>query len=299
MSGIGGAASLWERHRAARESLSACALCPRSCRADRLAGERGYCRAGAMGKVAAISLHHGEEPPISGSGGSGTVFYSDCTMDCFFCQNFPISKLGVGREMTVGELGDAMVGLQRKGAHNVNFVTPTHHVAHLIGAVAHARDNGFGLPVVYNTNGYDSAAALALLEGVVDVYLPDIKYRSEGMAEEMSGTPGYVGHNEAAVREMFRQAGPLETGPDGIARRGVLIRHLVLPGRVGETEAVLSFIREAFGPEAPLSLMGQYFPARDAHARPGFDRRLSESEYEQAVSFAERLGLTNVFIQEL
>lgn len=290
---------LWERHRAARQSLAACDLCPRACGVDRLSGRAGFCGVGGADKVAAVSIHHGEEPPISGTGGSGTVFYGGCNMECFFCQNFPISRLGVGREMTVGELGDGMIGLQRKGAHNVNFVTPTPHVAHLIGAVAHARDNGFTLPVVYNTNGYDSQKALALLEGVVDIYLPDVKYRSEGIAVEASSTPGYAGHNESAVREMIRQVGTLETGEDGIARRGVLIRHLVLPGRVEETEAVLGFIREAFGPDMPLSLMGQYFPAWKAHERAGFDRRLTEEEYERAVAYAERLEMTNVFIQEL
>ncbi len=293
------AAELRERFRVAHESLAACILCPRACGANRLEGRFGFCRAGVSARVAAVSIHHGEEPPISGTGGSGTIFYSNCNMDCFFCQNFPISKLGVGREMTSAELGDRLIGLEKKGAHNVNFVTPTPNVPHLIGALAHARDNGFTLPVVYNTNGYDSPEGLAFLDGVVDIYLPDIKYRSAGLAEAASGTADYAGHNEVAVREMIRQVGMLETGDDGVARCGVLIRHLVLPGQVEETEAVLSFIREAFGPEMPLSLMGQYFPAWKAHDKPGFDRKLTEEEYERAVNAAERLGLNNVFIQEL
>ncbi|HEY3490699.1 MAG TPA: radical SAM protein [Candidatus Deferrimicrobiaceae bacterium] len=293
------AMELWERHRRARLSYSACDLCPRECGVDRTQGAEGFCRQGALAKVAAVSIHHGEEPPISGRGGSGTVFYSGCNMGCLFCQNFPISQLGAGRETTVGELGDRLLGLQRKGAHNVNFVTPTPHVPHLIGAVAHARDNGFGLPVVYNTNGYDSLRGLALLDGVVDIYLPDVKYRSEALAAEASGTGDYAVHNEAAVREMVRQVGMLETGPEGIATRGVLIRHLVLPGRIEETESVLAFIREAFGPDMPLSLMGQYFPAWKAHERAGYNRKLTEAEYEQAVGFAERLEMINVFIQEL
>lgn len=293
------AKELWARHRAARESLAACDLCPRACGIDRLAGGAGYCGAGSLARVAAVSVHCGEEPPISGSRGSGTVFYGGCNMECLFCQNFPISKLGGGRQMTVGELGDGMIGLQRKGAHNVNFVTPTPHIAHLIGALAHARDNGFELPVVYNTNGYESARGLSLLDGVVDIYLPDIKYRSGELAAAVSATPDYPGHNEAAVREMIRQVGMLETGEDGIARRGVLIRHLVLPGHVDETERVLAFIRDAFGPGMPLSLMGQYFPAWKAHDRAGFDRKLTTEEYERAIDFADGLGLNNVFIQEL
>jgi putative pyruvate formate lyase activating enzyme len=293
------AAALRERHREALRALASCELCPRRCRVNRLEGETGYCKAGACAKVASVSVHPGEEPPISGTGGSGTVFYGGCNLACFFCQNFPISHLGVGREMAEGELGEGIAGLRRKGVHNVNFVTPTPHVPHLVGSLAHARERGFDRPVVYNTNGYDSLSGLLLLEGVVDIYLPDVKYRSAAMSREISDAADYPERNEAAVREMLRQVGPLEVGEDGVATRGVLIRHLVLPGRAAETEAVLSFVRDAFGPGMPLSLMGQYFPAWRAHERAGFDRRLTEEEYERAVDFADRLGLDQVFIQEL
>jgi len=280
-------------------ALASCRLCPRNCGSDRLAGERGFCGAGTLAKVAAVSLHHGEEPPISGTGGSGTVFLSHCNMTCLFCQNYPISQMGNGREMEVDTLAGELLRLQRKGAHNVNFVTPTPHVPQIVDAVRRARERGFAIPVVYNTNGYDSLEALALLDGVVDIYLPDAKYRSPRLAAGISGTPDYVAHNDVAIAEMVRQTGFLAVGADGIATRGVLVRHLVLPGRVAETERVLAHLAGAFGPDLPLSLMGQYFPAFHAGSTPGFRRKLGIREYERAVAAAERLAFRNVFIQEL
>ncbi len=293
------AGALRARAAAAREALRGCRLCPRRCGADRLAGETGFCGAGATARVAAVSVHDGEEPPISGTRGSGTVFFSHCNLECLFCQNYPISQMGVGRTMTADELAGRLLWLQARRVHNVNFVTPTPHVPQVIGALAAARGSGFSLPVVYNTNGYESPQALALLEGVVDIYLPDVKYRSAGLAAEASGAADYPAHNALALAEMVRQVGPLATDADGIATRGVLIRHLVLPGRRAETEAVLAFVRERFGPEMPLSLMGQYFPAHRAPSTAGYERKLSTEEYERAVDAAEALGLTNVFIQEI
>jgi putative pyruvate formate lyase activating enzyme len=281
------------------KALSSCRLCPRACGANRLAGEVGFCRAGLLARVAAVSVHHGEEPPISGTRGSGTVFFAHCNMTCLFCQNYPISQLGNGREMDTETLAGELLRLQGKGAHNVNFVTPTPHVPQLVDAVRAARKDGFSIPVVYNTNGYDSLAALALLDGVVDIYLPDAKYRSAVLSEAISGAADYPEANDAALREMVRQTGFLSTGEDGIATRGVLVRHLVLPGKVKETEKVLAHLVERFGPDLPLSLMGQYFPAYRAMETPGFERKLSEEEYERAIGAAEELGMTNVFIQEI
>ncbi|MCL5884551.1 MAG: radical SAM protein [Deltaproteobacteria bacterium] len=290
---------LEERARAARDMLASCALCPRACGANRLAGGRGFCRAGAAVRVAAVSLHFGEEPPISGTRGSGTVFTSRCNLRCLFCQNYPISQLDAGRDMTPEELGERLLWLADKGAHNVNFVTPTPHVPQIIEALLFARTRGLAIPVVYNTNGYDSLETLALLDGIVDIYLPDRKYRTQALAREASDAPDYPLHNARAVAEMVRQVGPLETDEDGIARRGVLIRHLVLPGRVGETAAVLAHIRREFGADMPVSLMGQYFPAYEAPARPGYDRKLTAREYDRAIAAAVDLGLTNVAIQEI
>lgn len=290
---------LRERYAEARDALRDCRLCARRCGVDRLAGENGFCGAGERARVAAVSIHDGEEPPISGTRGSGTVFFSHCNLACLFCQNYPISRMGAGREVTPEELGDRLLWIEAKGAHNVNFVTPTPHVPQMIGAVLAARARGFSLPVVYNTSGYESPEAVALLDGVADIYLPDVKYRSETLAREASAAPGYPAHNAQAVEDMVRQAGPLAVGADGIGTRGVLIRHLVLPGRIEETEAVLSFVRERFGAEMPLALMGQYFPAYRAPATRGYDRKLFPGEYERAVAAAVRLGMTNVFIQEM
>jgi putative pyruvate formate lyase activating enzyme len=290
---------LRERRDQAMETLRSCRLCPRECAANRLGGELGFCGANGGATVAAVSLHHGEEPPVSGTRGSGTVFFTHCNMSCVFCQNYPISQMGVGERMTAGELGDRLLRLEEKGAHNVNFVTPTPHVPQLIGGLLDAREKGFSLPVLYNTNGYDSMETLSLVDGIVDIYLPDMKYRTEELSVLASGTPGYPVHNARAVAEMLRQVGPLDTGDDGIARRGVLIRHLVLPQKVEETERVLSFIREEYGRGIPLSLMGQYFPAHRAVGAPGFSRKLSPAEYERAIRAAERLGFSNVYIQEI
>ena len=279
-------------------ALSACRLCPRECGVNRLEGERGFCGAGRLARVAAVSVHHGEEPPISGTRGSGTVFFSHCNMRCLFCQNYPISQYGNGREMDVETLATELLRLRDLGVHNVNFVTPTPHAPQMLESVLLARAKGFDLPVVYNTNGFDALETLAMLDGAVDIYLPDAKYLSADLAEDASGTPGYAAHNVAAIDEMVRQVGFLATGIDGIASRGVLVRHLVLPGRVGETEAVLAHLSERYGPEIPLSLMGQYFPAWKAADTPGFDRKLTRREYDRAIDAADRLGLRNVFIQE-
>jgi putative pyruvate formate lyase activating enzyme len=265
---------------------------------NRLEGERGFCGAGRLARVAAVSVHHGEEPPISGSRGSGTIFFSHCNMKCIFCQNYPISQYGNGREMDTETLAGEMLRLRGLGVHNVNFVTPTPHVPQMLDAVLTARGKGFDLPVVYNTNGYDALESLALLDGIVDIYLPDVKYLSPGLAETASATPGYARHNEAALAEMVRQVGFLAPGGDDVATRGVLVRHLVLPGRVEETEAVLAHLSERYGPELPLSLMGQYFPAWRAAATDGFDRKVTRKEYARAIEAAERLGFRNVFIQE-
>ena len=286
------------KRRAAEELLSACRLCPRECGVNRLEGERGFCGAGRLARVAAVSVHHGEEPPISGTRGSGTIFFSHCNMKCLFCQNYPISQYGNGREMDTETLAGEMLRLRELGVHNVNFVTPTPHVPQMLEAVLLARGKGFDLPVVYNTNGYDALETLALLDGVVDIYLPDAKYLSAELADTASETPDYARHNEAAIDEMVRQVGFLSVGDDGIAARGVLVRHLVLPGRVGETEAVLAHLSERHGPELPLSLMGQYFPAWRAAAADGFDRKVTRKEYDRAIEAASLLGFRNVFIQE-
>lgn len=268
------------------------------CGVDRLAGERGFCRTGPEAVVAAVNVHPWEEPPISGTGGSGTVFFSGCTMGCVFCQNYPISQMGVGREMSTETLAEGMLGLQRKGVHNINLVTPTHQLPAFVRALRAAAERGLEVPVVYNTSGYERVETLRLLEGIVDVYLPDIKYDSPEAARFCSGVSDYVEVNRAALLEMRRQAGTLEMDDAGIVRKGLMIRHLVLPEGLSGTRECLAFVREKLGPETWISIMNQYFPAHRAFSLPPLDRKVTEEEYESALALLDEFGLENGFVQE-
>jgi len=294
---------LLEKMEKNRRMLKACRLCGHGCGADRLAGETGPCGAGARVRVAAHLLHFGEEPPLSGTRGSGTIFFSRCPLQCVFCQNFQISQEGRGEEMDAAGLASIMLELEAAGAHNLNLVSPTPWAVQILEALALARGQGFGLPVVYNTGGYDSPAALRLLDGVVDVYLPDAKYADPKVAETLSGAENYPAINRVALREMHRQVGPLVTDGQGLARRGMLVRHLVLPQDLAQTGAVLGWLAKTFGPDIPVSLMAQYLPshlAREDYALfPALTRPLTFPEYEEATDQAIALGMENVFIQEL
>jgi len=289
---------LRERVRAAYARLRSCDLCPHQCRVDRISGETGFCRAGLKPKIASASLHPGEEPPISGTRGSGTIFFSWCTLRCRFCQNFPISQLGNGEELSTSSLADKMLKLQRLGAHNINLVTPGHFLPQILAALWLAIPRGFQLPLVWNSNGYETVPALALLEGIVDIYLPDMKYSDEEPAVRFSSAPGYRDINRAAVMEMFRQVGQLSLDGEGIARRGLIIRHLVLPERAAGSRATLQWIAETLGTETHLALMKQYFPAYEAKKTPGLQRKISDGEYAEAVAALDEYGLENGWIQE-
>lgn len=295
--------ALTRRVRKARTVLKRCRLCGRGCGADRLGGETGRCGAGLEVKTAAHLLHYGEEPPISGTRGSGAIFFSGCPLSCIFCQNYRISQDNLGETITTSELAGLMLDLQAQGAHNLNLVSPTPWVPQIIEALALAWGQGLSLPLVYNTGGYDSLAALKLLEGLVDVYLPDCKYADGGAALRYSGADDYPAVNKTALKEMFRQVGSLEIDADGSAVRGLLIRHLVLPHNLAGTDLVLPRLKAEFGPEVWLSLMAQYFPAfrtaREPDCFPELARPLTQAEYDQAVELAVELGLENVFIQEL
>ena len=251
----------------------------------------------ARPKVAAMSIHRWEEPPISGTRGSGTVFFSGCTLQCLFCQNYPISQLGVGRYCRVEELAEGFLDLQRKGAHNVNLVTATHQMAAVVKALLLAVPKGFRLPVVHNGSGYEKVAVLELLDGIVDIYLPDIKYADAKVARRCSGRADYVVCNRRALQEMWRQVGPLKVDADGIARRGVLIRHLVLPEDLAGTDESLAFLASTMGPDVWISLMRQYFPAHRALGCPPLDRKITKTEYERAFQALGALGLEKGFIQ--
>jgi len=281
---------LVRRAEMARSRLEHCDLCPRSCGANRLADERGFCGAPAEAVVASHNRHDGEEPPISGTRGSGTIFFSHCTMRCVFCQNFPISQRGVGRQVGVVGLADMMLDLQRRGCHNVNFVTPTHFVHEILAALVVAVEGGFALPLLWNTSGYESIETLKMLDAIIDIYLPDTKYADNKMAAKYSAAGNYVEANRAALREMWRQVGPLVLDDEGIAQRGMIVRHMVLPGGIAGTADCLIFLASEISSHVHLSLMSQYFPANRAEEFPEVNRRITRREYKPLASLAEELS---------
>lgn len=278
------------------ELASPCRLCPRECNIDRLSGQKGFCGADNSIRISSTGPHNGEEPPISGTKGSGTIFFAYCTLRCKFCQNYPISHLHNGYDITVEKLAEIMLEQQTRGCHNVNLVTPTHYAPWIAHAVEIARASGLKIPIVYNCSGYESVEVLKLLEGVVDVYLPDSKYDSDESAQSISKVSNYVAFNRAALIEMSRQAGVLRLDEEGIAEKGLIIRHLVLPdGRAG-TSNVLHWIAENI-PDATISLMSQYFPAHLALSDAQLNRNITEEEYNEALCALEQEGLGNGWIQ--
>lgn len=290
---------LLRRIREGYQRLSACDLCPHRCRVNRIKGELGRCRSGLKPRIASANLHRGEEPPISGTRGSGTIFFSGCTLNCLFCQNFPISQQNSGETVSTSDLAQRMLRLQKRGAHNINLVTPTHWLPQILAALWLAIPQGFNLPIVWNSSGYETIEALQLLDGVVSVYLPDMKYSDDAQAVELSGAAGYTAVNRVAVVEMLRQVGHLQVDESGIATRGLIIRHLVLPeGRAGSAET-LPWIAEHLGTETHIALMSQYFPAWKAIDTPGINRGLTHDEYDAAVAALENAGLENGWVQEL
>lgn len=283
------------RVEAARARLAACDLCPRGCRVDRLRSDRGAaCGCGAQARVYSYGPHHGEERPLRGRRGSGTIFFSRCNLRCVFCQNWEISQQGEGREVSAADVAGMMLELQAMGCHNINWVTPSHLVAPLLEATLLAARGGLSLPLVYNTGGYDSPEALALLDGVVDIYLPDMKFADSATARSYLGVPDYARVNRAAVREMHRQVGELVLDEGGVARRGVLVRHLVLPGDLAGTGQTLDFLAREVSPRTALNLMDQYRPCYRAGDYPPLDRRPTLRELAAARAKAVALGLTLV-----
>jgi putative pyruvate formate lyase activating enzyme len=289
---------LLQRVRDAYRRLAACDLCPHDCGIDRIRGERGVCGAGLKPRIASANVHRGEEPPISGTQGSGTVFFSGCSLKCMFCQNFPISQLGNGEEITPGRLAVRMLRLQRQRVHNINFVTPTHNLPQILAALWLAIPQGFRLPIVWNSSGYEKVDALQLLSGVVDIYLPDMKYSDDATAERLSSAAGYRDFNRAAVTEMLKQVGHLQLDDDGIALHGLIIRHLVLPGGRAGSRETLRWIAGNLGQETNIALMNQYFPAHQAVSSDILGRKICDEEYDEAVAALEEFGLENGWVQE-
>ncbi len=283
------------------EKLNPCGVCPRKCGVDRLGGELGACRTGRRAMVASFCVHRGEEPCISGNRGSGTVFFADCNLACIYCQNCEISQeWEEGRgEVTAEGLAAIFLELEARGVHNINWVSPGHVVPQAVEALSLAAEKGFSLPVVYNSNGYDDVATLRLLEGIVDIYLPDMKYFDDNAAEELSEVRDYSATAKAAIREMWRQVGPLEVDEEGVASKGLLVRHLVLPNRMSQSAEVLKFLRDEIGPDVAVSLMAQYYPAHLAETDKRIARPLDQREYQDAVGYLEELGIENGYVQQL
>ncbi len=274
------------------QQLEDCDLCARYCRIDRLRTVKGaVCRTGERAVVHSYGPHHGEEDTLRGRSGSGTIFFSWCNLRCVYCQNSDISQKGVGREVEPQELAKMMLELQALGCHNINLVTPSHVVAQIIAAVDMAAGKGLALPLVYNTGGYDSLEALRLLDGIIDIYMPDMKYGDSAQAHRFSHVRNYVEVNRAATREMHRQVGDLVMDENGIAMRGLLVRHLVLPEDISGTGTVLEFLAEEISVDTCLNLMDQYWPCYRADENPPLDRVLTRGEFSQARACAVQLGL--------
>ncbi len=293
-----------EMTRAAASPLDACELCPRRCRAARSRGARGYCGADDKLCVARAALHFWEEPPISGERGSGAVFFSHCTLRCCFCQNRDISSAGWGKQTSIEGLADSMLSLQGQGAHNINLVTPTHYVPHIRAALAQARARGLVLPVVYNTSAYERVQTLRTLSDDVQVWLPDYKYASSSLAASLSAAANYPEVALDAIAEMVAQvqaAGGRLIDDDGIMQRGVIVRHLVLPGHLDDSFAALQRLWQRFGNDIDISIMNQYTPVAspvELAAHPELLRTLDEEDYEAALDFSDMLGFENLWWQQ-
>ncbi len=284
---------LEKRVEESKKLLEDCRVCPRNCLVDRTKDELGFCKTGKNVYVASYFPHKGEEFPIRGYSGSGTIFFSYCNLGCVYCQNYDISQLGEGYLLTPEDIADIMVELQERGCHNINWVTPSHIVPQLIEATYLAAKKGLKIPIVYNTSSYDSLESLRLLDGIVDIYLADLKYLKEEYGRKYSKVKNYPEVAKNAIKEMYRQVGDLRVDKKGIAYRGLLVRHLVLPNNISNTEEVLNFLKSV-SPNIHVNIMPQYFPTYRAYEYPELSRSIYIDEYEKALKYAEKLGLNIV-----
>ncbi len=286
---------LSQRAHVAHQRLLACDVCPRRCKVNRLeSSKQAHCQTGELAEVASYGPHLGEENPLRGYNGSGTIFFAHCNLNCVFCQNFDISQHGYGRPVTAEQLASMMLELQDLGCHNINLVSPTHVVPQILAAVLVAAHGGLHIPLVYNSGGYDTLETLALLDGVVDIYMPDIKYADPDIGQRFSGIPNYPQVNQLAIKEMHRQVGDLLLNDRGIARRGLLVRHLVLPNNLAGTPAVVRFLAKEVSTNTYLNIMDQYRPCFQADRFPELSRRASAAEYNRAVTLALNARVTRL-----
>ncbi len=281
-----------------QQLLSDCTLCPRECHVDRINGKIGFCRMTHELVVARAALHYWEEPCISGDKGSGTVFFAGCGMGCVYCQNRNIALGQAGKQITVDRLAEIYLELQEKGANNINLVTPTHYVPQILDSLQSARKQGLQLPIVYNSSGYEKLETLKLLEGNIDIYLPDLKYMASQPALRYSNCEDYFIHTSRAIEEMVRQTGESKFDSKGMMKKGVIVRHLTLPGYLEDSKDILSYLYKTYGDRIWISIMNQYTPMESVVKYPEINRRISEKEYEELVEYAIQLGIENGFIQE-
>jgi len=279
-------------------SLFSCNICPRLCKVNRLEGKTGYCRTAKLAKIYSFMGHHGEEPPVSGDKGSGTIFFSNCNMGCIYCQNYEFSQKGQGKEYPPEELSEIMLKLQALGCHNINLVTPTHVLPQILKSLELAIPRGLKIPLVYNTSGYELAETIKLLDGIVDIYLTDSRYGDNSAAKEFSNASDYVELNRASLKEMHRQVGIAQFDEQGLIKKGLIVRHLVLPNNASFTDKIMEFILREISEDTYISLMSQYLPYYKASADSKINRRLRETEYEEAKKILEKYGLLNGWIQE-
>ena len=290
---------IYEEHMTERKALENCTLCPRACKVDRLSGERGVC--GTTGETVLLSraaLHFWEEPAISGTKGSGAVFFSGCNLRCAYCQNRDIANCTIGKEVSVARLSEIFLELQEKGAENINLVTPTHYASQIREAVLLAREKGLAIPTVYNTGGYESAEILSEMEDVIDIYLTDFKYMDETLSKGLSKAADYPEVAKRALAEMVRQKPECSFDEAGMMKRGVIVRNLLLPGHVNNSKKVVEYVYNTYGDAVYLSLMNQYTPLREIDGYPELNRKVTEREYKRLLDFALALGVTNAYIQE-
>ena len=273
------------------ESLASCELCPRRCRVNRLEDEKGFCRTGRLAVFSSFGPHFGEEDPLVGRGGSGTIFFTHCNLLCRFCQNYDISHEGTGQEIKPEGLARVMLNLQDQGCHNINFVSPSHVIVQIMEALPMAMEGGLRIPLIYNTGGYDLPETIRSLEGVVDIYMPDVKFSDGAVAEEFSGAPDYPLICRQALSEMYRQVGDLRLDEAGVAWKGLLIRHLVLPDRLAGTEETFAWIVGHLSKNTYINIMDQYRPCGTVHGHPSLSRRITAGEYDEALQTAKRYGL--------
>ena len=286
---------LIERSNKLNYLLESCTICPNQCGIDRRYDNSGLCHSTDKVIITSVSPHYGEEPPLVGRFGSGTIFFTNCNLSCEFCQNYDISHLGAGREVSIQELAESMLALQNRGCHNINLVTPTHFAPKIVSALIIAIEKGLEIPIVYNCGGYESVETLKLLDGIIDIYMPDIKYSINENALKYSGIENYWGVVQSAVREMQRQVGDLKINRSGIAQRGLLIRHLVLPNQIAGSEKVLDFIADELSKDSYVNIMDQYRPAYRAYHYDEINRRITRNEYQEVIQYALKIGLSRGF----